>query len=207
MLRTVERQFPSTDSDSWTWAVPTCHREKTQKNIEQLPSSVKKTWMELLSIHSCSESVALIIFDQWIVARDMQESHVSSCFTLNIVQRDFRQDFPWTKLLGSWKRGIHGYWLWNWDVSGDGNGWDKACLFKQRQSQMEHPESTNRRQNLRNDKHAMLARCDVYIYIRIYIYLFNYNIYPLVNWHNYRKSPFWIGKSTINGVCSIAILT
>ena len=54
-------------------------------------------------------------------------------------------------------------------------GWEwmgfLACLFKQRQSQMEHPEPTNRRQNLRNDKHAMLARCDVYIYIYIFIQL------------------------------------
>ena len=64
-------------------------------------------------------------------------------------------------------------------------GWEwmgfLACLFKQRQSQMEHPEPTNRRQNLRNDKHAMLARCDVYIYIYIYIYIYSITTYTLVN--------------------------
>ena len=32
----------------------------------------------------------------------------------------------------------------------------------------------------------------------------NLNMYPLVNQHNYGKSPFLIGKSTIKGPCSIA---
>ena len=46
----------------------------------------------------------------------------------------------------------------------------------------------------------------VYIHIYFFIQLQQITTYTLVNWLNYRKSPFWIGKSTINGVCSIAML-
>ena len=36
--------------------------------------------------------------------------------------------------------------------------------------------------------------------------IFTHSWYPLVNYHNFRKSPFLMGKSTINGPFSIARL-
>ena len=77
--------------------------------------------------------------------------------------------------------------------------WQNTCLVFHNCT----PPSCEKRRVLLTTEHRWMRSCSVTKWPKFF-WLQRDEGHPLVNQHNYGKSPFLMGKSTINGPCSIA---